>query len=216
MRVELDAKVQTQDGKHAGSVHRAVIDPRTNEVTDFVVGTGGLIGKDVLVSRQHLENATPLGDVLRIDLTEEELKDLPTFDPTRYGEPPIGWSAPGLGYPFAGMLLPTSYLPAVNIPETVGSLSDELTITKGTQVFDQRDEEVGVVDDVRLDPASGQLIGLTIRAGGALGTLFGRGETIAIERAEIERVADRMVYLSETKDELHHRFASSARSDIGR
>lgn len=216
MRVELDAKVQTHDGKHAGSVQRAVIDPRTNEVTDFVVGTGGLTGKDVLVSRTHLENASGLGDVLRIDLTEEELKGLPTFDPTRYGEPPVGWSAPGLGYPFSGVLWPTSYLPPVNIPETVGSLSDEFTITKGTQVFDLRDEEVGVVDDVRLDPASGQLIGLVIRAGGALGTLFGRGEVIEIERSEIDRVADRMVFLSETKDALHHRFASSATKETGR
>jgi hypothetical protein len=28
MRVDLDAKVQTHDGRHAGSVQRAVIDPR--------------------------------------------------------------------------------------------------------------------------------------------------------------------------------------------
>jgi len=62
---------------------------------------------------------------------------------------------------------------------------------------------------VRVDPSSGQLTGLVIRAGGALGTLFGRGETVEIDRAVIERVADRMVFLSETKDEMHHRFAGS-------
>ncbi len=209
MRVDLDAKVQTNDGREAGSVQRVVIDPRTNEVTDFVVNTGGLFGNDVLVPRQHLENATPNGDALRLNLTKEDLEHLPAFDPTQYGEPPVGWTAPGLGYPFSGLLLPSSYLPAVNIPETVGSLSDEFTIAKGTQVYDLRDEEVGVVDDVRIDASSGQLLGLVIRAGGALGTLFGRGETVEINRVEIKRVADRMVYLSETKEQLHHRFATS-------
>jgi sporulation protein YlmC with PRC-barrel domain len=209
MRVDLNAKVQTHDGKHAGSVQRAVLDPRTNEVTDFVVGTGGLTGKDVLVPRHDLETATPNGDVLRLDLTKHDLERLPTFDPTLYGEPPVGWSAPGLGYPFSGLLWPSSYLPAVNIPETIGSLSDEFTITKGTQVFDVRDEEVGVVEEVRVDALSGQLLGLVIRSGGALGTLFGRGQTVEVERAEIKRVADRMVFLSETKAELHQRFAKS-------
>ena len=41
MRVDLDAKVRTHDGEDAGSVQRAVVDPRTNEVMELVITTGG-------------------------------------------------------------------------------------------------------------------------------------------------------------------------------
>ena len=44
MRVDLDAKVGTSDGQDAGSVQRVVVDPRSTEVTDFVISTGGLSG----------------------------------------------------------------------------------------------------------------------------------------------------------------------------
>ncbi|MDQ6857559.1 MAG: PRC-barrel domain-containing protein [Chloroflexota bacterium] len=211
MRVDLDARVQTQDGKDAGSVQRAVIDPKTKEVTDFVVSTAGLFGWDVLVPRHDLERATPSGDVLRLDLTKDELEHLPAFDPAKYGAPPINWSAPGLAYPFAGYLWPTSYLPAPDIAPVSGEVPDEYTVTKGTKVYDHTgDEQVGVVDDVRFDEASGRLSGLVVRSGGSLATMFGRGEVIEIERAEIARVADRMVFLRGTKAELHQRFASKS------
>ena len=58
MRVDLDAKIRTSDGKDAGSVQRAVVDPDTNEVTHFVVSTGGLLGHDVLLPREQIEGAT--------------------------------------------------------------------------------------------------------------------------------------------------------------
>ncbi|MHB8630876.1 MAG: PRC-barrel domain-containing protein [Candidatus Limnocylindria bacterium] len=210
MRIDLDAKVRTHDGKDAGHVKRAVIDPATNEVTDFVVSTGGLFGWDVLVPRHDLERATPSGDVLRLDLTKDDLEHLPAFDPVDYGAPPIGWSAPDLGYPFPGYLWPASYLPASAVAQETGEgVTDEFTVTKGTPVYDRADQEVGVVDDVRFDLTSGRLTGVVVRAGGALATMFGRGEVVEIERAEIARVADRMVFLRGTKAELHDRFADS-------
>jgi hypothetical protein len=71
MRVDLDAKVKTRDGHDAGAVQRAVIDPRADNVSDFVISTGGLLGYDVLVRSQlpkcqrpgwlgeHRESASP-------------------------------------------------------------------------------------------------------------------------------------------------------------
>jgi sporulation protein YlmC with PRC-barrel domain len=47
MRVDLQAKVLTREGETAGRLQQVVVDPRTNEVSEFVMSTGGLLGHDV-------------------------------------------------------------------------------------------------------------------------------------------------------------------------
>src|SRR5438046_10518467 len=107
MRIDLDAKVRTRDGEHAGSVQRAVVDPRTNEVTEFVVGTGGFLGKDVLVPRTEVERADADGDAIRLRLTKEELEQLPAYVPANYVVPPTGAALPmAYGFPDSGYLWP--------------------------------------------------------------------------------------------------------------
>ena len=58
MRIKLDAKVRTKDGHGAGHVKKVIWDPKTNEVTAFIIATGGLLGHDVLIGRDVLESAT--------------------------------------------------------------------------------------------------------------------------------------------------------------
>jgi hypothetical protein len=58
------------------------------------------------------------------------------------------------------------------------------------------------VDDVRLDPAAGQLMGFVLRAGGELRTLFGGGEVTEVSCSQIDRVDEGAVYLRLTKEEL--------------
>lgn len=77
MRVGLDATVRTRDGDDAGTVRRASVDPRTNAVTDFVVSTGGLLGRDVLVPLQEIESATDDGGALRLCLGQRDPERLP-------------------------------------------------------------------------------------------------------------------------------------------
>jgi len=211
MRVELDAKVRTRDGQAAGSVQRAIIDPQANEVTEFVVSTGGLFGHDVLVPRERLESATREGDSIRLNLSKDELKSLPEFAPARYTVPEAGWIPPsGHGYPLGSMLWPVGYADeSVAARARVEAEADVdadanvwPTIDKGTIVRDRDGEQIGVVDDVRFDATSGRLEGLDVRAGGAIKTLFGGGDTLAIARSQIERVDEGVVHLRAHKDEL--------------
>src|SRR3712207_1810344 len=110
MRVDLDAKVRTSDGEAAGSVQRAIIDPRANEVTDFVISTGGLFGHDVLVPRERLESATRDGDTISLDLTKDELRALPEYAPADYTVPATGWVPPAAyAYPVGGFLWPIGF-----------------------------------------------------------------------------------------------------------
>src|SRR5947208_2800857 len=111
MRVDLDAKVRTRDGEAAGRVERAVIDPQADEVSDFVISTGGLFGHDVLVPREHLEASTRDSEAILLDLTRDQLKDMPEYVPNDYSVPATGWIPPaGYPYPAGAFLWPAGYV----------------------------------------------------------------------------------------------------------
>ncbi len=206
MRVDLDARVWTSDGHEAGRVQKAVIDPRTNEVSAFVVSTGGLFGRDVLVSRQELERATRDGDALRLELTRERLTDLPAFVPDDYSLPPAGWMPPpSYAYPPSASLWPVGYsdpvpdalipgpLPvAPGAPEPTSGLP---AVDKGTEVLDSHGDRVGVVDEVRFDAASGELQALIVRLGGAVSTAFGGGDRVELPGRLVDWVEAGAVHL---------------------
>jgi len=207
VRVDLDAKVLTRDGEAAGSVQRAIIDPRANEVSDFVVSTGGLFGHDVLVPRERLEAASREGDAIRLDLTRDELEKMPSYAQADYTVPATGWVPPAsYAYPVGGFLWPAGYLwpaaPATAAGRDKPAAELSPAIDKGTVVRDRAGDEVGVVDDVRFDPATGQLQGFVLRVGGTIQTMFGGGETQELDRSQVERVDEGTVYLRLDKNEI--------------
>ena len=208
MRVDLEAEVRTREGEPAGSVRRAIVDARGQQVSDFVISTGGLFGHDVLVSREHLEAASREGRIIRLDLTRDELKKMPTYEPAKYtGVPSTGWEAPtAFGYPVGSVLWPVGYIPADREPGVRAREETEAeiwpAIEKGSIVRDRGGDPIGVVDDLRIDTHSGHLQGMVIRAGGSIETFFGRGHTIEIDTAEVERVDAGEVYLRMTRDSI--------------
>jgi sporulation protein YlmC with PRC-barrel domain len=237
MRIDLDAKVRTRDGEEAGSVQRAVVDPRTNEVMELVVSTGGWLGRDVLVPRTEIESAEADGGAIRLRLTKHELEALPAYVPANYVMPPVGAAMPlGYGFPESGFLWPVGftaatgvgYVPATDAPvpgtaaagtaaaaaadqaqvsssaglPTGGQNVGEASLSKGAVVIDSQGNDVGVVDDVLFDQNGGQLRGFVLRVGSVLRTLFGGGDTVEIDAAQVERVAEGIVHLRLTKDEL--------------
>lgn len=212
MRLDLDAKVRSRDGEDIGSVDRAVVDPRTNEVTHIVVRTGTIFGRDIMVPREDLERGSQDGDSIQLDLTKDELKEFPDFVLDQYGAPPPAWVAPaGYGFPGTGYAWPVAVdpmmgpMPMVIPDETLDTEveePDQVTLTKGALVMDRHNDDIGVVDDVRFDAETGQLQGFVLRVGGALRTLFGGGDTVEVSRHQIEHVGESMVQLRLAKEEV--------------
>lgn len=207
MRVDLDAKVRSRDGKDIGSVQAAILDPGTNEVTYLVISTGALFGRDVLLPRVEIDRVTPEGDALRIELSKAEVEKLDEYVPEHYTVPPAGWVAPmpvGLAYP--GYLWPVAdrYPPTTAPVEPVEEVEapEQVRINKGAVVFGRDGDDLGVVDDVRFDPESGRLLGVVVRVGGALQTLFGGGETLELPSTQIDHVEANAVFLQVDKDTL--------------
>jgi sporulation protein YlmC with PRC-barrel domain len=218
MRVDLEAKVVSREGEHVGRVARAVVDPDRNEIRHFVITRSGLFGRDLLLPSAEIGRARVDGDAIRLELTKEEVDDLPSYLPDDYVAPPVGWGYAGvygMGWPLGAYAWPAAYPYAAGAgtaPDAAsmsGRTGDpDPTIGKGAVVYDRDGHDLGVVDDVLLDPASGTLRGFVLRVGGALRTMFGGGATVEITPAAVERVVEGAVHLRVAKDRIE-RVASS-------
>ena len=165
MRIHLGSTVRTKDGHRAGKVQKVIWDPDRNEVREFVVSTGGLLGHDVIVSREVLERAAPEADELIVDLTKDELDQMDHYDDRAYAPPPYGWLVPAEhAYGADAFLFPTivDEPKATNIAEPRRPI-----IRKGMAVKDAGGQKIGTVDELRIDDMTGELRAIVVRQGAA-------------------------------------------------
>lgn len=199
MRIDLKAKVRTSDGHDAGTVRKVVIDPKTEKITGLVISTGKLFGREVIVSEEALADAEPSGDTITLSLTKEELAAQPTFEEADYVLPPAGWTASlGYTYPPSVYLWPTE----VDEIESRDEGRSRPAIKKGAAVRDRDGDMVGVVEDVRLDEGTGQVLSFIVKAGAGVERLFGGGRIAEIPRENIRQILDDEVRLAVDREEI--------------
>lgn len=206
MRIDFGAAVRTSDGHDAGTVRGAVVDPRSREIDQFIVSTSRLLGRDVLLSRRDLENAENEAGTVRLGLTKAQLDQMPEYVPANYVPPPAGWSAPAdyEAVPGEVFVWPATYAapaqPAVR--PTAAEDQTEPALMKGARARDRDLEDVGVVDEVRIDRGSGRIESVVIRLGSAIRTMLGGGETVEVDGSAIDYVAEGALVLRLRKSEL--------------
>jgi sporulation protein YlmC with PRC-barrel domain len=204
MRIKLDAQVRTKDGHKAGRVKKVIWDPASNEISAFVVSTGGLVGHDVVISRETLEPATHDGGEIVLDLTRDELHQLEHYEEGDYAPPPVGWAAPvPYDYPASAFILMTEPMPQP-LPAPAASHADHEhtrpAIVKGMTVRDAGGRDLGTVDELRVDEATGELRSVIVRERGVIGD----GEVLEIPADHLE-VADRELHVIEEASGTHVR-----------
>lgn len=198
MRIDLNAKVRTSDGHEAGNVHRVLVDPKTERITGFVISTGRLLGRDVIVSEDAFADAAPQGDTITLNLTKKELDNQPTFEQSDYIPPPAGWSAQAVGY----SIPPTAYLWPADAALGEPAEPSRPAIKKGDTVRDRDGDAVGTVEDIRFDEKTGEVLSFIVRAGAGLERLFGGGKVAEISRNDVLRIAAGEVRLSVDREEI--------------
>lgn len=163
MRIQLGATVRTKDGHKAGEVTKVVWDPDQNEIREFVLNTGGLLGHDVVVSREVLERASASGDDLVIDLTKDELDDLDHYDDRAYAPPPYEWLVPAEhAYGADAFLFPT----VIDRPRATNAAEPRRPVIKrGMAVSDATGQRLGSVEELRIDDMTGELRAIVVREG---------------------------------------------------
>ncbi|MCC6176400.1 MAG: PRC-barrel domain-containing protein [Chloroflexi bacterium] len=205
MRVDLSATVKTRDGEDVGSVERVIIDPTTRDVVAFVVNTGSLIGRDVLVPLDEVVDTADEGDTVCLRIDKADLDTLRTYDPTEYVAPPMGVVPAGYAFIADGFLWPTTAGAVMDPTEGRTQLQD---VASGAAVVDRDGDDLGIVDDVRLDAKTGDLCSFVLRVGSGLVTLFGGGETVEVPAEAIDRIEDGAVFLKHGKADLRPRHES--------
>jgi sporulation protein YlmC with PRC-barrel domain len=215
VRADLNARVRTRDGEDAGKVRYAIFDPNAGDVSHFVVSTGRLFGRDIVVPAESIvppeiaEDESHTEETVVLNLSKAELEAMPDFDPTRYGAPPAGWMAPeAYGYPISGYVWSSNIAAGADLGPEIEPPGDEAApaaaIARGTPVLDSAGDDVGEVEDLRFDTRRGELNALVVRIGGVLQTLFGGGETVEVPRAMIASVTPGGVHLRAGKQELEN------------
>jgi sporulation protein YlmC with PRC-barrel domain len=198
MRIDLNARIRTKDGHEAGKIHRVLIDPGTERITGFVVSTGRLLGRDVIVGEDMFADASADGETITLNLNKKELDAQPSFEQDDFVAPPAGWSAPNLGY----AVPPESFLwPDESALSDVGE-KPRPSIKKGDTVKDRDGDVVGTVEDIRFDEKSGTVLSLTVRAHAGLERLFGGGKVAEISRDDILRITEDEVRLGVDREEI--------------
>jgi sporulation protein YlmC with PRC-barrel domain len=176
MKIDIGARVRTLDGRE---VHRVVVDLDYKVVTGVVVLKGRLLSRDVLVPLDFIDRVD--GDTVVLRLNADQLEQLPEFAYNEILAPPPAWTLAGV-YPDGSVLIP------IRQRKRLGE--HHVDLTPGTRVL-ATDGEAGRVDEVELDPTTGELDAFWIRAG----RLFAQDVRVPVEwveRVDAERVVRRL------------------------
>lgn len=217
MHVELGQDVYGWDNKKVGTIDRLVINPRTKEVEQFVVGQGFFTHEDKLVDLSMVAHGGNEGVVLNVP--SATVHQLPTFvkedfleaRPEHLADRPIGYAdgmggrtlvlgTPdvGRGYEGGGSL----YDPApINPPIEVTKRnipSEDVTIGKGSNVVSSDGHDLGQVKEVFFDNR-GNTTGFEVESG------LLRQRQFRIPIAWVGEIDDNKVHLTVTEAEVHSR-----------
>ena len=184
MKIEIGAPVRTRDGKHVGEVHRLLIDLDDDSVAGIVVLKGRLLSRDILVPLDFIDRVE--GDDVVLTLDEDELEQLPEFAYNEILAPPPAWTLAG-PYPAGSFYVP------IQQRKRLGQ--HHIDITPGTRVL-ARDGDIGRVEEIELDPITGELEAFWVRAGGVF------PHEMRIPAEWVERADESAVYVAATKVDI--------------
>jgi len=208
MLVPFGTHVVDRDGKSVGTVSRVALHPDTQQVVALVVQQGIVDRREIVIP---LNKIAGFGDQVRLTLSASELAAVDLYDAHALQPMTDRWPMPA-GFDMRSFFLVAgsgwteSVLPFVLTSPTVAGtpafISDpdaaeaarEPALAKATPVFDNAGQQIGDVEGVDLDPASGRITRVIVRKG----RLFGR-ETV-IPAGVIASVADDRITLNVTAD----------------
>ena len=193
--INIGADVIGSDGNKFGEVEYVVVRPDDLQITDIVVSTGAVLGREVVVPVQLIRNVENGKVYLSID--KDELKSYPDYIEVDYNKPPTGWVPPvGLDYPASGIRWPVgTYNPDAS-GLRVNAPPGTLGISEGMEVESIDGHKVGVVDALDVDVATGDIKGFVVKHG----FLFKRDTHIPA--GDVQMIRAGKVILKLTEDQV--------------
>ena len=194
-RIEIGTDVVGSDGEKLGTVAYVVVRPPEMHVTDFVVSTGAILGRDVVVPVSAVTGVAD-GEV-HLSMDKDEVNRCEDYVEVRYERPPEDWIAPtGLAYPSQTMLWPAG----VNMPEPssveVNAPPGTVGLHEGMDVESSDGHRVGSIEALDQDAATGNITAIIVKQG----HLFTHDTRIPIE--SVAGVENDKVTLTVPRDAL--------------
>jgi sporulation protein YlmC with PRC-barrel domain len=151
-------------GAKVGTVAYAVIKPPEMHMTDIVVSTGALLGRDIVVPTEQIAGMS--GGRVHLSIDKKELETLKDYVEVHYDQPPETWAAEaGYMYPSQSVLWPAgSYYPEPT-STTINAPPGTVGIRKGMDVVCSDGHKVGTVQAMDTDPSTGNLTDIVVRHG---------------------------------------------------
>lgn len=193
--IDIGADVVGADGKKLGKVAYVVVKPPEMQLTDIVVDTGLILGREVVVPVGVIRDVE--GGKVQLSIGKDELEDYPDYIEVNYQVPPPNWVPPvDFTYPPATVLLPpTATLPEletvrINAPPGTRGIRD------GMDVYTSDGQKVGSVDAVDVDLATDEITGFVVKHG----FIFTRDTRIPAK--DVREIRDGRVILRLSKDQI--------------
>ena len=193
--IDIGADVYGVDGKKLGTVQYVIVRPPEMRVTDIVVSTGALLGRDVVVPVDRILDVTD-GDVV-LSIGKDELKAYPDYVEVNYEKPPPGWVPPTNFYfpPAAVLLPPTAAVPEL-VDVRVNAPPGTRGIREGMEVKTVDGHKVGTIDKLDIDIETDRITGFVVKEG----FLFTRDTRIPV--GDVKELRDDEVILKLTKYQI--------------
>ena len=196
IQIPVGAAVSCTDGICGKSTH-LLVNPTTRKMTHLVVRGSMLPHPEYVVPIESVEAAS--ADVILLKCSQDELHHMKRFVQTEYVEVPMALGSYGGTYG-AGTYLAWPYV----VPEVMVRVPleqeqfppDELVVHRGTRV-EARDGTAGYVDELLVDPGTGNVTHLVMREG----VLWGQKD-VAIPVSAIYTASDNTVELKLSKQEI--------------
>ncbi len=196
LQVPIGAAVSCADGLGGISTH-LLVNPVAQKVTHLVVRE---------ITPQHPEYVVPMesvkaasSDIILLKCTRDELRHMKRFVQTEYTEVPMPLVAYTGGLPTNSYLVWPYVVPEVTMRVPVEREQvpqDELVVHRGTRV-EATDGTVGHVDELLVDPDTGNVTHLVMGEGNLLGQ-----KDVTIPVSAIDTASDDTVALKLSKQEI--------------
>lgn len=184
MRVDLGMNVHASDSDNVGSVDRIIVDANTKGISKLVVRSGFLTHHDKVVDIDMVTGQD--ADGLRLDLTSDQVAELPDFVDTHYtvisdndarelpfAMPNAGgggmylYGTPAIGRGYEGTqdsIFNAAPSAAPDIAPQGTASETDVVISSGTDVIGANGDKIGTVGEVFVDDG-GKINGFTVSGG---------------------------------------------------
>lgn len=147
MRFDLETEVRYPSGEKAGILRKVVLD-EGGEVESVVMSTDDLISRNIIVPASNFSEAP--GNVLQLDLNDDELDSLPEYVEELVPLAPEGWELHDDALPGSDVFPATFMDPIVPVFESSNLPEGNIGLSQGTEVR-CLDGRWGIVDEVLME-----------------------------------------------------------------